>query len=101
MLHWPTWLRCASISILSVWSSRSNCWAASGRFHSAVMSSGGNDGPADRAASFRSEEHTSELQSPCNLVCRLLLEKKKKKEQEEVMLTRKGQREKEVKTECK
>src|SRR5256885_7117852 len=35
-----------------------------------------------RATSFslsrRSEEHTSELQSPCNLVCRLLLEKKKK-----------------------
>src|SRR5256885_2848000 len=28
--------------------------------------------------SARSEEHTSELQSPCNLVCRLLLEKKKK-----------------------
>src|SRR5256885_4256264 len=28
----------------------------------------------------RSEEHTSELQSPCNLVCRLLLEKKKNKE---------------------
>src|SRR2546426_7606317 len=31
--------------------------------------------PARRAN--RSEEHTSELQSPCNLVCRLLLEKKK------------------------
>src|SRR2546426_8879543 len=31
----------------------------------------------DRAGE-RSEEHTSELQSPCNLVCRLLLEKKKK-----------------------
>src|SRR5256885_13065627 len=30
-----------------------------------------------RRASGRSEEHTSELQSPCNLVCRLLLEKKK------------------------
>src|SRR2546426_5373850 len=30
------------------------------------------------AAALRSEEHTSELQSPCNLVCRLLLEKKKK-----------------------
>src|SRR2546426_8658007 len=30
-------------------------------------------------AQSRSEEHTSELQSPCNLVCRLLLEKKKKK----------------------
>src|SRR5688500_19418913 len=29
------------------------------------------------AAMQRSEEHTSELQSPCNLVCRLLLEKKK------------------------
>src|SRR2546426_3913892 len=29
---------------------------------------------------FRSEEHTSELQSPCNLVCRLLLEKKKRRE---------------------
>src|ERR1022692_3800400 len=29
------------------------------------------------SASTRSEEHTSELQSPCNLVCRLLLEKKK------------------------
>src|SRR2546426_3396337 len=32
--------------------------------------------------SDRSEEHTSELQSPCNLVCRLLLEKKKKKERQ-------------------
>src|SRR2546426_7183966 len=30
----------------------------------------------------RSEEHTSELQSPCNLVCRLLLEKKKKTHEE-------------------
>src|SRR2546426_5651155 len=33
----------------------------------------GEDGPTHQ----RSEEHTSELQSPCNLVCRLLLEKKK------------------------
>src|SRR2546426_5846289 len=32
-----------------------------------------------RLPQYRSEEHTSELQSPCNLVCRLLLEKKKKK----------------------
>src|SRR5438876_4130954 len=31
------------------------------------------------APSFRSEEHTSELQSPVHLVCRLLLEKKKKR----------------------
>src|SRR5256885_11059126 len=33
---------------------------------------------ATQFAIHRSEEHTSELQSPCNLVCRLLLEKKKK-----------------------
>src|SRR5256885_8578920 len=33
--------------------------------------------PSPRARPDRSEEHTSELQSPCNLVCRLLLEKKK------------------------
>src|SRR5256885_10539552 len=32
---------------------------------------------SDRTPPRRSEEHTSELQSPCNLVCRLLLEKKK------------------------
>src|SRR5688500_19855990 len=41
----------------------------------AGLSSGGGGSPA---SSRRSEEHTSELQSPCNLVCRLLLEKKKK-----------------------
>src|SRR2546426_9026927 len=33
---------------------------------------------ADLIEKQRSEEHTSELQSPCNLVCRLLLEKKKR-----------------------
>src|SRR5688500_16412459 len=33
----------------------------------------------EAALEARSEEHTSELQSPCNLVCRLLLEKKNKK----------------------
>src|SRR5256885_12208259 len=33
--------------------------------------------PVDETICLRSEEHTSELQSPCNLVCRLLLEKKK------------------------
>src|SRR5205807_3333121 len=32
----------------------------------------------------RSEEHTSELQSPCNLVCRLLLEKKKKRKEKDM-----------------
>src|SRR5256885_9232411 len=34
--------------------------------------------PVPRGPRRRSEEHTSELQSPCNLVCRLLLEKKKR-----------------------
>src|SRR6266446_10935989 len=40
----------------------------------------GRDKPGhDRVGTApRSEEHTSELQSPCNIVCRLLLEKKKK-----------------------
>src|SRR5256885_9401954 len=46
------------------------------------MPKGPPGGPAKSAAAgflpTRSEEHTSELQSPCNLVCRLLLEKKKK-----------------------
>src|SRR5256885_12098784 len=40
------------------------------------VSIGDVSGKGVQAAS-RSEEHTSELQSPCNLVCRLLLEKKK------------------------
>src|SRR5437762_10676217 len=38
-------------------------------------------GPGHRHPDPRSEEHTSELQSPMYLVCRLLLEKKKKKQQ--------------------
>src|SRR5437867_8333449 len=37
----------------------------------------GNHALASRGSQFRSEEHTSELQSPYDLVCRLLLEKKK------------------------
>src|SRR5256885_11176531 len=43
-----------------------NCWAASREDFT-------------NSSSLRSEEHTSELQSPCNLVCRLLLEKKKRR----------------------
>src|SRR3989454_5472986 len=48
----------------------------------------------ERAATAkRSEEHTSELQSPCNLVCRLLLEKKKKKKtkKKEIQKKNKGE----------
>src|SRR5256885_11369140 len=49
-----------------------------------ASAAGASAPPAGRAPNrgarrrLRSEEHTSELQSPCNLVCRLLLEKKKK-----------------------
>src|SRR5260370_19599475 len=39
----------------------------------------GSAGPLEPMSRVRSEEHTSELQSHLNLVCRLLLEKKKKK----------------------
>src|SRR2546426_9123835 len=38
-----------------------------------------DEGHGEARGAWRSEEHTSELQSPCNLVCRLLLEKKKSK----------------------
>src|SRR2546426_7479052 len=44
-----------------------------------VRSGGGGRAASSAGCANRSEEHTSELQSPCNLVCRLLLEKKKKK----------------------
>src|SRR2546426_7764618 len=52
----------------------------SGRCQLAVTSIVGEQSARCTASAIatRSEEHTSELQSPCNLVCRLLLEKKKK-----------------------
>src|SRR5256885_8453533 len=43
-----------------------------------VGHSGSRGGDTVIEVGLRSEEHTSELQSPCNLVCRLLLEKKKR-----------------------
>src|SRR5688500_19619454 len=46
------------------------------RFSKSVITSR-NEIPSGGTMNCRSEEHTSELQSPCNLVCRLLLEKKK------------------------
>src|SRR3989454_80046 len=49
-------------------------WAARGKQYLVMIR------PLARGLAMRSEEHTSELQSPCNLVCRLLLEKKKKQE---------------------
>src|SRR5256885_7312184 len=59
---------------------RSRTATAHGRVRAgAVPGAGRTASAAPRAAvrrQQRSEEHTSELQSPCNLVCRLLLEKK-------------------------
>src|SRR5256885_8873372 len=55
-----------------------------------ALGGGGRDAAAASAGSFdrhRSEEHTSELQSPCNLVCRLLLEKKNTDENTNVEMT--------------
>src|SRR5256885_6964647 len=48
-----------------------------GRARSAAAARPAHDGTRGERVAPRSEEHTSELQSPCNLVCRLLLEKKK------------------------
>src|SRR5690348_8071425 len=44
------------------------------------------DIPSYRVSQYRSEEHTSELQSPVHLVCRLLLEKKKKNQHHRTLL---------------
>src|SRR2546426_7949874 len=52
-------------------------WPESAPRHTARASATGGRGGGTTASPARSEEHTSELQSPCNLVCRLLLEKKK------------------------
>src|SRR5256885_15563760 len=49
-----------------------------GKIPAAAQAAAGTPGWPARGTCARSEEHTSELQSPCNLVCRLLLEKKNK-----------------------
>src|SRR2546426_5654307 len=51
----------------------------------------GKSAHPETRCSPRSEEHTSELQSPCNLVCRLLLEKKKKKTKDKTNTHKKKQ----------
>src|SRR2546426_4580124 len=61
---------------------RRSCTACVHRGHSAApRATPPYRGAPPNRVRDRSEEHTSELQSPCNLVCRLLLEKKKKKSQ--------------------
>src|SRR2546426_3672688 len=66
----PTFVHCVELEIerrLAVWAQQS--WLR--ELHHALQCL------ETRVGGLRSEEHTSELQSPCNLVCRLLLEKKK------------------------
>src|SRR2546426_8855035 len=53
------------------------------RCRSSRMTSSARLSRTSSTSFLRSEEHTSELQSRCNLVCRLLLEKKKKKDEKE------------------
>src|SRR2546426_7830290 len=55
-----------------------NAWQVLQRSAPMLVAQNDKDGRPGK----RSEEHTSELQSPCNLVCRLLLEKKKKRHRE-------------------
>src|SRR5256885_10568902 len=55
--------------------------------HFQIISQHGNRSPMLGTGAWRSEEHTSELQSPCNLVCRLLLEKKKKQVDEHSIMS--------------
>src|SRR2546426_8326095 len=85
----PTLFRSPAPEVATAPTSASTCFASgSSARHSAccnAVNSGGDVRAGGFAAGcsaavgahFRSEEHTSELQSPCNLVCRLLLEKKK------------------------
>src|SRR2546426_5797978 len=69
--YWRNWASFMSQTLRST-TSRSRATGARSNKDSQVSR------PILLVAEHRSEEHTSELQSPCNLVCRLLLEKKKK-----------------------
>src|SRR5205807_5705069 len=66
-------------SYLVAWISRSCCGLTTPNEFCFARSGRPMSWPTN--TSLRSEEHTSELQSPCNLVCRLLLEKKKNNEE--------------------
>src|SRR2546426_4735737 len=83
-------LRYALVSALSVRMTDSGVPAGATRLYHATDSKPGKPDSATVMTSgsclerSRSEEHTSELQSPCNLVCRLLLEKKKKEKKKKL-----------------
>src|SRR2546426_3716477 len=63
---------------------------AAARRQAVALLGGLDDAGWRREGVSRSEEHTSELQSPCNLVCRLLLEKKKDKRAPRSLQLRQG-----------
>src|SRR5205807_10614617 len=80
---WPTPVSATRSSYLSGLAigrrpARISRGTGTGPGHTAPSRSGSNNGTQMSSccskSTFRSEEHTSELQSPCNLVCRLLLE---------------------------
>src|SRR2546426_6815095 len=82
----PWWIsRCATGAVCASpsarpkrFTSRSPTWSSIGA-RAPAAANASPPAPIDDQVGERSEEHTSELQSPCNLVCRLLLEKKKNK----------------------
>src|SRR5437762_8827696 len=69
----------------TVWHSRARLWLLTSA-QSSILARTRRDRHCRRSAPqpHRSEEHTSELQSPMYLVCRLLLEKKKKKNKKKI-----------------
>src|SRR5690606_42067334 len=73
----PGWARIQVMSLDSTWVT-TNCRSSSDRWARPTTAARGRPSGVRSRASRRSEEHTSELQSRENLVCRLLLEKKKK-----------------------
>src|SRR6266850_4695333 len=78
----PRFLRIAPFSLSTISSRKKSARELRQRrsdYRCCIPALAGFVSPQSIAPDGRSEEHTSELQSPCNLVCRLLLEKKKKK----------------------
>src|SRR2546426_8318986 len=66
------------LSLFTIWSTVG--YSLTPRVTLSAISPAARDHKPTRPNGYRSEEHTSELQSPCNLVCRLLLEKKKQRQ---------------------
>src|SRR2546426_8975530 len=76
-----SWKTLSADAVSSRWEILSSAGIVGGRSGGAKSGCAAQRAGSLGAVAFgsRSEEHTSELQSPCNLVCRLLLEKKKNK----------------------